>query len=283
MNSEASVKEITKSVWGASPAGSTHAKHHSKGTKEFFESVLDRRFSEECKWMDDIVNFAQFNDKNVLEIGCGAGYDAYQFCKHGAHYTGIDITPENPLLTKKHLSYYGYTPRTFEMDVEHLDLEEKFDFIFSFGVLHHTPNIKKALCTIHASLKDNGQAQIIVYNKYSIFYVFHVVLFDWILGLKFLKMSLKDRRSLIEYTTSSAKPLVNVYSKKEIHALCKEAGFEIIKTDIRKLERADLPYIRFISRLYRFIPDAWLDFLGKRFGWYVSVLLVKDHNESRKS
>ena len=38
MNSEASVKEITKSVWGASPAGSTHAKHHRKGTKEFFES-----------------------------------------------------------------------------------------------------------------------------------------------------------------------------------------------------------------------------------------------------
>jgi hypothetical protein len=89
-------------------------------------------------------------------------------------------------------------------------------------------------------------------------------------------MSLKDRRSLIEYTTSSKKPLVNVYSKKEIHKLCKGSGFKIIKTDIRKFDKEDLQNIRLIGRLNRFIPQSWLNFLGKRFGWYISVRMVKE-------
>lgn len=278
METNETIKEATKSVWGASPAGWTHAMQYNKGTKEFFDLVLHKRFSEECKWMDEIVHFAQFKDKDVLEIGYGAGYDAYQFCKAGAHYTGIDITPENPLLTKKHLSYYGYNPKTYGMDVEHLNLNEKFDFIFSFGVLHHTPNIKKALTVIHEHLKDTGQAQIIVYNKRSIVYILSIVIFDWILRFKFLKMSLKDRRSHIEFTTNTAKPLVNVYNKKEIHALCKETGFKVIRTDIRKLERNDLPLSRFLRNIYHFIPNSWLDFFGKKFGWYISVLLVKGNS-----
>ena len=52
-------------------------------------------------------------------------------------------------------------------------------------------------------------------------------------------------------------------------------GFKIIKIDIRKLTREDLPYVPFISKIYRYIPDAWLDMLSKRWGWYISVLAAK--------
>ena len=57
------------------------------------------------------------------------------------------------------------------MDAEELTFKEQFDYVFSFGVLHHTPNIAKALKNIHTVLKDNGEAQIIVYYKHSIFYM----------------------------------------------------------------------------------------------------------------
>ena len=270
------IKEASKNVWGTTPAGWTYAENNSKGTQEFFEKVLQKRFTEECKWMFEIVQFERFKEKKVLEIGCGAGYDAYQFCKHGAQYTGIDLTPDNPIITKKHLSYFGYHPEVLEMDAEELSFNEHFDYIFSFGVLHHTPNIKKALKNIYIVLKDDGEAQIIVYNKYSIFYIITCIGYNWLLKGKFLTMSLKDLRSTIEVTTSTVKPLVNVYSKKELHRLCNQAGFQIIKTDIRKLVREDLPGgTRFGAKLYKYIPESWLDYFATKFGWYLSVRMVK--------
>lgn len=269
------IKDATKIVWGTNPAGWSYGNGYVKGTKEFFESVLHRRFTEECEWMDEIVHFNRFKDKKVLEIGSGAGYDAYQFCRNGAIYTGIDLTPDNPIIAKKHLDYFGYKATFLEMDVEALSLSDAYDFVFSFGVLHHTPNIMAALKNIHTVLKDGGEAQIIVYHKNSIFYILKLILYDWILKLQFLKKSLKDRRSEMEVTHSKAKALVNVYSAKELHKLCKQAGFRVIKTDVRKLVRDDLPGLPLIKKLYRFIPDAWLYALSKKFGAYLSVRMVK--------
>lgn len=269
------VKEATKIVWGTNPAGWSYGNGYKKGTKEFFESVLKRRFTEECEWMDEIVHFERFRGKKVLEIGCGAGYDAYQFCHHGALYTGIDLTPDNPLIAKKHLSYFNYDATFLEMDVEELNLQDTYDFVFSFGVLHHTPNIVQALKNIRCVLKNNGEAQIIVYHKNSIFYILSMILYDWIMKFKFLRMSLKDRRSEMEVTNSGAKALVNIYSAKEFHKICQQAGFKVIKTDIRKLVRDDLPGFPIIKYLYRYIPNSWLYALSKKFGAYLSVRLVK--------
>lgn len=273
--SEQPIKETSKMVWGATPAGWLYGQGYPKETQEFFTSVLKKRFTEECDWMFDVVKFERFKGKKVLEIGCGLGYDAYQFCKHGAMYMGIDLTPDNPRIAKNNLAFFGYEATVLEMDCEHLSLAEKFDYIFSFGVLHHTPNIQKALKNIYNALDDTGEAQLIVYYKRSIYYMLTVVLYDWILKMKFFKISLADRRSQIEYTTSGGKPLVNVYSKKELHTLCKNAGFKVIQTDIRKLVRDDLPGIPVFMKVYKYIPDSWLYFLSKRFGWYLSVRLVK--------
>jgi len=270
-----SIKESTKLVWGTTPAGWTYAEGHPKGTKEFFQAVLKKRFTEECDWMSDVVQFERFNGKKVLEIGCGAGYDAYQFCKNGAQYTGIDITPDNPIIAKKHLSLFGFDAKFLEMDVETLSLDEKFDYVYSFGVLHHTPDLKKALKNIHHVLKKDGEAQLIVYYRWSIFYIIRVVLFNWILKMKFLSMSLEDLRSQIEYTVTNAKPLVNVYSQAEFSRFCQDAGFKIIKADIRKLVREDLPAIPLVKKLYPRIPDSWLNILAKKYGWYLSLRMTK--------
>ena len=226
--------------------------------------------------MHEIVRFERFKGKKVLEIGSGAGYDAYQFCKHGADYTGIDITPDNPIISYKHLSYFGYFPTFYEMDVEHLSLQEKFDFVYSFGVLHHTPNIQKALKNIYDVLNNDGEAQIIVYYKYSIFYMLHIVLAEWIIKKKYLHMTKEECLQNIEFTTSDRKPLVKVYGKREFKKLCKEAGFKILKTEVRKLHHEDLPDISVVRRTYKYIPQLWLNTIARCFGWYLSVRMVKD-------
>ncbi len=252
MSQSERIKENTKKVWGASPAGTTYGGGHEKGSREFFESVMTKRSGYECPWLDEVVNFEKYKAKKVLEIGCGAGYDAYQFCKAGALYTGIDITPENPILVKKHLGYYGYSPDVREFDVEKMSFDQEYDFVYSFGVLHHVPNIQQALLNIHRSLKPGGEFLIIVYNKHSIFYWLQVILADWIFKKRFLTMSLEERISEIEFTDSDARPLVRVYSKRQLKKLLRESGFSIVQTHIRKLVREDLPDLFFIRRCYKY-------------------------------
>jgi hypothetical protein len=62
------VKESSKQVWGASPAGWTFGQSYKPGTKEFFDSVIAKRFSYEVPWLDEIVQFKRFVGKSVLEI-----------------------------------------------------------------------------------------------------------------------------------------------------------------------------------------------------------------------
>lgn len=275
MTDKAAIKEATKQVWGTSPAGWIFGDGHEFGSKEFFEAVLKKRFSYEVPWLDHIVCFKRFNGKKVLEIGCGGGYDAYQFCAAGADYTGIDITPQNPLNASKHISYYGYKARFLELDAEHLNFNEEFDYIYSFGVLHHTPDMQKVLSNCYKALKQGGEVQVIVYNKWSLFYCLTVVLYEWILKFNCRRRSLKEQRSMIESTESNHRPLVNVYSKRELQKLLKQSGFTVIKSDIRKLVQEDLPGPKFIRKLYSLIPESLLNFLGRYIGWYVSVRAVK--------
>lgn len=276
MNStDKQIKQNSQKVWGATPAGSYYGNDKERGSREFFEQVLKRRFTEECDWMNEIVNFSQFKNKKVLEIGCGAGYDAYMFCKNGVDYTGIDITPENEVLAKKHLEYYGYNPKVMQMDVEEMPFKEEFDFVFSFGVLHHTPNIEKALKNIYKALKPGGKTQIIVYNKYSIAYIYSTILNQWILKGGFFKRSLAKQRSLIEGTESDALPLVNVYSRHQIENLIKKTGLKLEKTKIRKFAREDIPLGRPLKKITDHISDNTLKKIGKKLGWYVSVIARK--------
>ncbi|OQA36390.1 MAG: Ubiquinone biosynthesis O-methyltransferase [Candidatus Dependentiae bacterium ADurb.Bin331] len=275
MSSDQAIKENSKAAWGASPAGWVFGQEYECGTKEFFEAVLQKRFSYEVPWLNEMVQFKRFTGKSVLEIGCGVGYDAYQFCKAGAYYTGIDITPQNPPLARKHLSYYGLQAQFEERDVENISFLNEFDFVFTFGVLHHTPNIKKALGNCFNALKPGGEIQVIVYNKWSIFYCLTVVTWEWFFKGNFLKRSLADQRSLIETINGSSRPLVNVYSKRALKKLMNEVGFGILRTDTAKLTVEDLPQIPFIVRLYKYIPQSLLTALGRFFGWYISVRAIK--------
>jgi len=108
-------------------------------------------------WLEDVVPFASFSGKDVLEIGCGAGFDAYNFITRGAVYTGIDITPENIKRTTKHLSLYSLIGEIYEADAEKLPFpDESFDVVYSNGVLHHTPDIEKAFSEAFRVLRKGG-------------------------------------------------------------------------------------------------------------------------------
>ncbi|HPG56769.1 MAG TPA: class I SAM-dependent methyltransferase [Candidatus Wallbacteria bacterium] len=270
-------KYSSKKVWGASPAGTTFARDLKPCTKEFFEKVIGKRFTVEQDWLLKLVPFPKFKGRRVLEIGCGAGYDAYMFCLNKADYTGIDITPENIERAGRHLKFYNFENFSIaEGDAENLKFEDgSFDVVFSNGVLHHTPDIKASFKEACRVLKRGGEFYVILYNRNSIFHWLTLFLGCYIIKLGFLRRSFKDILSGIEYTTSNEKPLVNVYTVDEVEKLLEGCGFEAAETYVRKLVWQDFPLLKIFGFIWKRIPNGLMEWLGSRYGWYVIAKAVK--------
>ena len=240
------------------------------GTREFFEAVLERRSSYEMPWLPALVPFSTFVGKRVLEIGCGAGYDAYEFMRHGADYTGIDIAPENVDRVRMHLAHFGFRPQVMEADAENLPFADgTFDIVYANGVLHHTPDMPRSFREAFRVLRPGGEFYVVVYNRNSIYYKLSLALVEQLLKGGFRERSLRTRLAMVEYSTSDELPLVQVHSPRQVRAILAEAGFKPVATAVRKLVAMDLPSLPYVRRLWSRIPQSWLDRLGNRWGWYV--------------
>lgn len=261
-------KQEAQKTWGAAPTGQTSAQGFKPGTREFFDRANAFRDKVEQPWLDEVVGFAAMAGKRVLEVGFGPGYDALKFMRAKAEYSGIDITPANVERTKQHLGHFGFSPDVNEGDAENLPFEDaRFDVVYSNGVLHHVPDMAKAFREIRRVLRPNGEFIVILYHKRSVFYG-GLVLLHFLAG-GFLKETLAQRRSRIEYTTADAAPLVNVYSKKEIATILNRCGFSVASIVARKCTPEDIPGSSRLGWLYRRMPDAFYSYMGKVAGWYI--------------
>jgi len=222
-------------------------------------------------WLQRLARFDQYSNKAVLEVGCGAGFDAYEFCRAGANYVGIDITPENVHRTRQHLGLHGFAPDVREGDAEHLAFEDMtFDLVYSNGVLHHTPDITAATRESFRVLRPGGEVLVALYHRDSIFYWITLYLVDHLLRGGFRRRTFSQRLAMIEYTTSDALPIVHVYNRRQVVGLLQSAGFVVERTWVHKLARQDLPAIPLLARfIWPRVPQRWLDRLGPRWGWCV--------------
>jgi ubiquinone/menaquinone biosynthesis C-methylase UbiE len=165
-NSEFS-KGNVKKYWDFQPCGAKYCSY-LEGTKEFFEFTEKRRKTLE-PFIKDFAKFGDWQNKKVLEIGCGIGIDTLEFSRAGAKITAIDISPKSVELTKKRLDYYSLTGDVKIGDAENLDFPDNtFDFVFSWGVLHHTPDTQKAISEVFRVLKPGGKFCIMLYHRKSL-------------------------------------------------------------------------------------------------------------------
>lgn len=276
MNTDSAAKQRSQSVWGASPAGTTLAADAVPGTREFFDTARVRRAEGEMAWLWQTLPLEQTAGQRVLELGCGAGFDALALCEAGAAYTGIDITSENIERTRLHLGFYGHQPDLLQADAENLPFDDNsFDIVFSNGVLHHTPDMARAFAEAGRVLRPGGQFWVTVYHRDSIFYLWRLFLYDHILKGGWRTQSLQERLARIEFTTSDELPLVRVLSRRQMQVLLHAAGFEVSWLGVRKLAREDFPTVPGVGFVVRRLQQSTLDALGKLAGWYVVARATK--------
>lgn len=256
--------------WGQDPCGAVYDREHHLETREFFDEVERYRYKEYAPWMPRVMEFEKFRGARLLEVGCGMGTDLLQFARGGARCTGIDLTPRSIEITRHRFNLYGAYGNFMISDGEHLPFRsESFDVVYSNGVLHHTPDTAGSIREVHRVLRPGGIAKIMLYHRNSLNYWVEIVLRRGVLGLEFLRgRSAEEIMSrVIEFSDHDARPLVKVYSRKEVRELFKM--FKDVRVEVEQLMRAEL---RFFSPL---ITDPVFKKLSKRIGWNVIVTAIK--------
>jgi SAM-dependent methyltransferase len=256
--------------WGQDPCGAEYDREHELGTHEFFDAIERHRYSEYAPWMPRLMEFENFPNARLLEVGCGMGTDLLQFARGGARCVGVDLTPRSVEISRHRFKLYGVDGTFMISDGERLPFHsDSFDVVYSNGVLHHTPDTAGAIREVHRVLRPGGTAKIMLYHRNSLNYWFEIVLRRGVFGAEFLRgRSAEEIMSrVIEFSDHDARPMVKVYSRKQMRELF--SSFREVKVDVEQLTRAEL---RFLAPL---VSASMLDRLRKRIGWNVIATAIK--------
>ena len=251
-------KEI-KEYWEKYPAGVWYS-NKQEGSKVFFDEIENYRFNQQYRYLPQLMEFNRHRNENVLEVGCGIGSDLIRFARNGANVTGIDLTERAITLARKRFSIYNLQAKLMIEDAENLPFrDESFDLVYSFGVLHHTPNIQKAIDEIYRVLKKGKKAIIMLYHK-SYDYYFHLFLKYGILKGELLRMNMQQiANKHTEHVGNS--PLTAMFSKRQAKQLF--TNFSKIELYVRFLHKAGL--------LYRITTPWILDKLSRFIGYHLII------------
>lgn len=142
-------------------------------SREFFEEIDQRFFLNSEEYLSDnnppfdsLMKLDSLGDKDVLEIGVGNGSHAGLLAPRARSFVGIDLTDYAVKSTTERFRVFGLPGRIAKMDAERLEFPDgSFDFVWSWGVIHHSSNTRKILEEIHRILRPGGRAAIMVYHR----------------------------------------------------------------------------------------------------------------------
>lgn len=111
-----------------------------------------------------------FFDKTFLDIGCGSGLFSLAAIRLGAKVFSFDFDANSVECTKKLKKLYFDENHNWTIEQgsilnkEYILEFEKFDYVYSWGVLHHTGDLWLAIENSTIPIKNNGSILIAIYN-----------------------------------------------------------------------------------------------------------------------
>lgn len=148
------------------------------GQYETFFTTYDQfRYSKESHILKclDAINFS---GKHTLEVGLGLGADSEQLIRRGAVWSGLDLTSESleRVRARLMLRVLPFTTLKQGSVLEMPFRDRSFDIIYSHGVLHHVPEIRRAEHELWRVLKPDGELIVMLYAKWSLNYLLSISL-----------------------------------------------------------------------------------------------------------
>eukprot|EP01090_Pellita_catalonica_P002146 TRINITY_DN11793_c0_g1_i1.p1 TRINITY_DN11793_c0_g1~~TRINITY_DN11793_c0_g1_i1.p1 ORF type:complete len:306 (+),score=49.32 TRINITY_DN11793_c0_g1_i1:158-1075(+) len=275
------------------------------GSVEFYNQVESKKYFVEPH-IREFADFGHWQHKNVLEIGGGLGTEAINFARAGAtHLVVLELSSESlelmrtrfEVLLAKEFANMSNTNRIvykstdgqvvlIHGDGETLskslkdagESETSFDLVWSFGVLHHTPQPERIVQEIAKVLKPDGETRLMVYSKVS-FKLF------WIMNVT-QRWDFQDDKmdDLLQFFSEaqSGSPVTWSYTLKEARELMTKNGFTV--TDIGKRHifpwKIDMYRQGFYEKedWWKGISNARLRDLEEELGWHTLITAILDRS-----
>ncbi len=244
------------------------------GSREFFERA-DRRF---YSWnsihhLEDapfgrLFDYAQYREKDVLEVGCGMGCMAMNWACQGARMTAVDLNHVAVATTRKRFDAFGLNGQVQQEDGESLSfLNNTFDFAYSWGVLHHSPNTAKSIGELIRVVKPGGRIGVMLYHRDSLLYRY---LIKYVEGFLNLENEFLDELALASRYGDGARQEGNPHTwpvtipevEGMLAASTEQLNIRVLGTDVAGILDHWAP--QFGSK---WLPRSFVDAIARRWGW----------------
>lgn len=229
-------------------------------SKDFYDEI-DRRFFADARaympWrkipFDALIDFEQLKDQDVLEIGVGNGSHAALLAANSKSFTGIDLTEFAVASTSARLASAGLPGRIVQMDAERMQFpDHSFDFVWSWGVIHHSSDTRQVLKEIARVLRPGGRAVTMVYHRSLWSYYLLGTLAHGIARHGFRKSG--SLHHVMQSETDGA--IARYYSRADWRELASQSlDVEAIRIYGSKVELLPLPGGQLKRRLSRALPS----------------------------
>jgi ubiquinone/menaquinone biosynthesis C-methylase UbiE len=267
--SRSEIRRATRLNWTAVPCGSdaaTAARH----SREYFDGIERYRYLTQ-PWTAEAIDRLDLDGRRVLELGFGAGTDHLRLARRAGTCVGLDLTPQSCAETRARFALHGRAPRLVLADIEALPFPDgAFDLVYSFGTIHHTPDVAGVIREIARVLRPGGRAWVAVYNSRSVFFWWSVFFYRYLLRGGWRRRSLRAQLSLLEHPNDREDLVVLLHTRLEMASLFRAAGFAKVGAHVTHLVPADIVGLDVLLRNPA-RPRSWLSWLGRLLGWYVVV------------
>lgn len=246
------LKDKVKAHWDNQPCGTGLVNSAPNSFKYFVELALYRYKLE--PFILKYTQWGRWEKKKVLEVGCGPGVDLVGFALCGADVSAIDLSSKSVELAKNNLKAFWCKGNVAVGDAENLPFEDNtFDFAWSWGVLHHTPDTAKAVNEIRRVLKPWGKACVMLYNRNSLVSAQMYLRYGLLKGR--IRANIDDL-----FDKFHESPGTKVYTQDEVRALFKDWRTMCLTNEVTPY---DLRYAR-----HRFLPMFFAQFVPKGLGFF---------------
>lgn len=172
-----------------------------KNWRKFVGIITEERVEIAMNSLKELLNLETLSGKTFIDIGCGSGIFSLAAIKLGAKkVVSIDYDLESvncaKYLNDKYGPFENWTVQQGSiLNKDYIASLGKFDFVYSWGVLHHTGNMWMALDNVSLLVRDDGVLAISIYNDQGLISRFWTVVkfiynkspgfVQWLLGNTF--------------------------------------------------------------------------------------------------
>ncbi len=220
----------------------------NRGSQEYFRDLQHQRYRSHrhlSPWIDSIRPGSR-----VLEVGSGIGMDSARIAKLGAEVVALDLTFVAARTAQENADREQLNAQFICADGENLPFPDStFDYVFSFGVMHHAPDTEACVREAHRVLRKDGEALIMLYNRHSLNELVH----------RISKIPFEERDELC--------PVVRRFTKKEVRSMF--SCFRQVSV------HSDFVFGEGYGILLHLTPPPIYKILSKLAGWHLMIRAIR--------